>query len=514
MNKELTHKKSIAEKVIMGIAIILLCTSVCVQGGFFPICIALIGLLECVVCLFIKTGINLKHLCIMVLFSLWYLFCTIKSEFILEYAINALLPLTIVLFFIIVTSMDSALRKKLLMLFIKISVAVAGISIICCVYSIILHKTMERILFPFQYSNACGIYFAMLIILSKDIGNKFIQKGKFAFYAALILTQSVGAILLTIIVELVYGRSCKKFVVIVTGIILFILCFHSRIYQSAGTFIERLLQIRDGISCIAKNPIFGIGMGRWSELRNIYQSGFYEATLIHSSIIQIGVDSGIVGIALFTVCIARVLNKGLFNSKKYCICLGMFLIHSLMDCSMSFLGLDLLAALILSQSSESMKCQRIIQKKFVAPVAASVLLIFTFAEYGLLNIRNINNLFNRQAYEMVIHKYENNKLMQTSVNAKSDYAKSLYNTEQYDKTISVIDSFKYKTTDMLILRTWSSDYDFLIDALQKEKYNQKIYDEIREGANEDIQRKATEIFNQAVDEMSPLGKTLYNRMEK
>lgn len=514
MKRELTQQGCTSEKVAMGISMALLCIAVCVQGGFFPICIAFVGLLECIVCFFIKVRIDSKHLCVMLLFSLWYLFCAIKLEFILEYVINALLPLTIVLFFVVVTSMNSDLRKNLLILFIKISVAVAWIAIICCVYSIIIHKTMERIVFPFQYSNACGIYFAMLIILSKDINDKIIQKGKFIFYVALILTQSIGAITLTVIAELAYSRNWKKFVAIAIGIIIFILFFHSRIYQSAGTFIERLLQIHDGMFCISENPVFGIGMGKWRELRNFYQTGFYEASLIHSSIVQIGVDSGIIGTILFIACIIGGINKRLLTSKKYYICLAMFLAHSFIDCSMSFLGLDLLFVLILSQTAEAVKCQRTIKRVLTTPLTTIILLIFIFAEYGLLNVRNINNLSNIQEYNAVIHYYENDKLMQTSVNAKLDYAKSLYNLQKYDETTKVIDEFKYKTTDMLILRAWSSNYDFLFDVLQKEKYNQKIYDEIREGANADTQRKAADIYNQAVDEMSDLGKTLYNRMEK
>lgn len=499
--------------IILGIIWIFF-ISVMIQGGFFPVCIALVGIAECILCFFVKVQPNPKYLCPILVFSLWYLFCSIKTGVVIEYTANALLPFAVMIFFFILTSIEIDARKRVLIYVIKISIVLAIISIGLCVYSSISNRITERALFPFQYSNACGIYFSVMIILSKQSKDKFIHRCRYIFYIALLLTQSVGAIILTVMGEIAYDFKVKKICIMLLGIAVFVICFHSRIYQSIGTFTERLLQIQDGIICIIRNPILGIGMGKWGEMKNIYQSGFYEATLIHSGIIQIGVDSGIVGMVLFIICIINAINKNLLKSKKHCICMGMFLTHSLMDCTMSFLGLDILFILILSQCIENTDLQATQRKLITIPCIIIVLLTFMTAEYCLLKIRNINKLFNKQEYSTVISNYENDNILPFSIGSQLDYVKSLYNTEQHDKTINVIDNFQYKTTDMLILRAWNSNYDFLIDALQTEKYNQKIYDEIREGANEDIQKKAAGIFNQAVDEMSILGTKLYNRMEK
>lgn len=512
MDRKSIKRSIMKEWTVLYITAGIFFLSVCIQGGYFPACIVFIGLAECILYAAVKPRIKLGILCPMLIFSLWYVFCTVKAGIVLEYASKALLPTVAAMFYTIVISIDKRLKEKLLICVIKFSIGLAVASIIFCTASSISSGALERALFPFQYSNACGIYFAVLIILSKECNDKLIIRGKIVFYITLILAQSVGAIILAVAAELIYSRNKKKLIIIIAGITIFALCLYPRIYQSAGTFIERLLQIRDGLSCIAKNPVFGIGGGRWQELKNIYQSGFYEAVLIHSSIIQIGVDAGVAGILLFFWMICALIRKSLPLSKKHCICMGIFLVHSCMDISMSFLGLNLLMILILTQTTGDGKDRIYIGRVYVA-VALIALAAFGSSEYGLLQTKAIDKYFNNREYSKVIQKYEADSLLQSSVNARLSYLKALYNTHQYEKAAETIDRFDYKTTDMLILRAWCSSGSYLTEVLSKQKYNRQIYREIEEGDDTDLKYQANTILDEAINSMSDLGKILYNRME-
>lgn len=504
-------KERYADRFIIYTAIGLLCLCTCVQGGFFPICIAFAGLIECILIFTLKAKFNIKCICALV-FCLWYFFCAVRPGFILEYTANALLPLVSMLFFIILTSLDVKTRRKISVGFIKLSVIIAFISVICGVYTSLIHHKAERLTFPFQYSNACGIYFAVMIILSKQSGDKFIDKGRYIFYAALLMTQSIGAIILTAAAEFIYGTTRKKMLFMLICAALFAVLFHQRIYQSGGTFIERLLQIHDGAICILKNPVFGIGAMRWQKTGNLYKSGFYSSALIHSGIIQIGVDSGITGLLLFAAAIFSLLGKRIFSAKKELICIVIFLVHSCLDISMSFLGLDLLIMLTVSLSAP--KTDYTVGKLYYMPLVIILTAVFAAAEYGIIAVKSADRYFAGHDLEKVIDKYENNAFIRTSVNGRLDYLKALYASGRFDEAADAIDKFSYRTDDMLILKAWCSTDDILIDTLRLEKYNERVYNEIKEGASDDIKHIADGIFEQAVNDMSFWGTKLYKRTER
>ena len=491
----------------------IICMTVFLQGGFFPSIIAGCGVLMCIICLFdMQSKVNIKKISFPVIFSLWYVFCTVRTGFVLEYAAKAMLPMILVIFFIIVTSLSVDMRRQILTVIIKISILIACLSVIMCAVSSIKNTHIERALFPFQYSNACGIYFALLAVISKASDDGFIKKFRIIFYIALLLTQSVGAVVLTVIVELMCAKSKKRTVVIAVSVAAFTVVFHSRIYESMGTFIERLLQIHDGALCIADNPIFGIGAGKWSETRNFYQTGFYTATLIHSSITQIAVDSGVVGLILFIISVVGLWDRNLFKNKECATCVAMFLLHSMMDFTMSFLGLDLLIILVAAQGYDrgSYKC---INSKIRIPCISVILIAAVIFEYGLFSAKNIENLFKNENYSRVVQKYEQSRYIQHSPNAQLAYLKSLYNTGEHTKCAETIDGYTYKTTDMLILKSWCADNKVLLNTLYKQPYNEKIYDEIKEAGNEENKQAADLILKDAVNNMSRLGKMLYQRTE-
>ena len=101
-------------------------------------------------------------------------------------------------------------------------------SIIYCVTKSFDSKVLQRLSFPFDYSNACGIYFAVCFFIAKYSKSEFLNKAGFIFIPALVLTQSIGAVGVFIIAYLYVLIKEKKFIPI---IIFVILGYNSHIVQ-------------------------------------------------------------------------------------------------------------------------------------------------------------------------------------------------------------------------------------------------------------------------------------------
>lgn len=111
-----------------------------------------------------------------------------------------------------------------------------------------------------------------------------------------------------------------------------------RIGEGMQTFGERLCQMYDGMCIIARYPVFGIGAGNWAYEYPRFQTSQYVTTVVHSSIVQIGVDAGIpamaLAIALFVL--------GWKNRKadlRFDLAILLVFIHSIFDFSFQFFPL-------------------------------------------------------------------------------------------------------------------------------------------------------------------------------
>jgi hypothetical protein len=111
-----------------------------------------------------------------------------------------------------------------------------------------------------------------------------------------------------------------------------------------ATYIERLVQIADGLRVIAAHP-FGIGPGRWQFHAQEYQSAFYAATVLHSFPVSVGVSAGVPALAL-AICGAAYIFAKNTGEKKLRIALAMIMVHAVFDISLSFLSVALLACLL------------------------------------------------------------------------------------------------------------------------------------------------------------------------
>lgn len=117
---------------------------------------------------------------------------------------------------------------------------------------------------------------------------------------------------------------------------------------NASEFQGRLTYYIDALSMIRDYPWLGLGGGGWSSLQYDYQTALYSVSLVHNSILQVALDSGILGLLLFMMLVIYSAQQWfkaraqLINSSAYRLLwpslLGGLLIgvHSLFDVDLAF----------------------------------------------------------------------------------------------------------------------------------------------------------------------------------
>jgi len=133
--------------------------------------------------------------------------------------------------------------------------------------------------------------------------------------------------------------------------------------------LERVIHIADGAAVIARRPL-GIGPGNWQYRFYEFQSADYTASKIHSEVVAIGVDAGVVAVAALLLLVVFWLRKRRPDDKG--VCFIMILLHSLLDIPFSFLSIVIVGCLLYRATSPQqaeIKYRRCFQVALVIPLA-------------------------------------------------------------------------------------------------------------------------------------------------
>ncbi len=466
------------------------------QGSYFNsgILLATGALLLC--CIVKRLVFDVTHLPAL-LFCGWYIFSAFKGGFVLEYAITALLPLSAFLFYLVVTQ-TVADKQRFWTEFVKASAVVAVIALGVTLFHSLGTLQLQRATFPFGSANGAGIFYGVLLLMTAK------KKGalKYLFGAALVLTQSVGAILVTLFLLFLTDFKNKRNLVLFAVLIVLGVCLRDRVSESVYTFAERLLQAYDGGVCMAKHPLFGIGVGRWAILRPYYQSGVYTAKIIHSIPVQIGVSSGVPGLLLFGLAILQPMVDRFKKDRTRFWLAAALLLHSFLDVTFAYGGLAMLFAALLAKEEQPAKHRWVDSAVFV------LLLSFTAVlAVGTAQVQTLKHQVLAFSYPEAAAYYENRVLPRYANAGQMEYLKALYAQKRFDEALATMDKIEPKSDDIYLLTAWCGEESALLDGLKVQPYNEKLYDELSALDKE----AAEQLWNEGVERMSGLGKILYYR---
>ena len=293
----------------------------------------------------------------------------------------------------------------------------------------------RRLQSTFQYANTAGLFFAV----SAFVAHQHEKRKPYAFILemAMLLTQSVGAILVYIFGWIIVGitkRSKVDYIVyslvlalisttfvfglvyiigipqlgILPPIIIFLtwkkyqqyvikiippkfilwigagilpvigaVLIFTRGLRPIATYIERIIQSIDGISIILRYP-FGLGPGSWQFLFTTYQSAPYEVSKIHNEYVAMGVDAGFLIIIPTIILLIYWIKHQKWDYKS--ICVVMILLHGVMDIPFSFLIIVILLVILVVKTTPETRTMPIyVRFAFVIPLVLCALVFSTMA---------------------------------------------------------------------------------------------------------------------------------------
>ena len=275
----------------------------------------------------------------------------------------------------------------------------------------------------FQYADAAGIFLGIAAFLTRNDE----KSAPYAIFleTAMLLTQSVGAILVYIVCWAIYLLKAGKksdfptlfigfalsllsaaaiyAIVYMTGVPqlamvlpVAMIAFRKSIHKAAkavitfsgyrfiiwagcfagaaavislfavrglrpvATYLERLIQIADGLKAALSGPL-GIGPGAWQFSYRAYQSAPYNATIIHSAYAAAIAGAGLAIIVPIALSLVYWLKRQKWDAKS--VCVMMILLHAVMDITLSFASIVFILAMLLSETIKEGRPEKIRQAR-------------------------------------------------------------------------------------------------------------------------------------------------------
>lgn len=530
--------------------IFLLCVilgSILIQGGYFPTVILIVTILLSGVAIVIKKRAVGSCEIIAFVAALFYYVSSLANGYNSASLAQASLLGGCAMFLYLYNCLPEQEKSQLIDKLIIGSGVFAGLAILafCDVIDITGAVTSQRLQFTFQYANAAGSWFATIALLSQGRESPKVKSFLIPSLVALFLTRSVGALGMYVVVQLgrlwVYRNDrhlwrevlithilsaifaiafffLRSWLTLPVVALLYLVGFYLqqilsvayRIYlhwvclgcsvlgvvgillsrrmaSALFTFAERISQIVDGSRLIVSHPLFGVGAGNWTHLYPYYQSAQYTSTVVHSSIIQIGVDAGLPAIilaVLFVILALRQKGRPIAST----LAAALLLVHSLMDFTLQFFPICALLIALLFDVPSPIPTQK---KGLTGPIVTTLALCFCIFTTGLLYTELQSKQLVRDAqrglWNTILEEYERQKAMYgKNQAAESYYIYALYYTGDFEGVIEATQSLQMSDTAELLLCAQSlrqlGDQDaaceLLLSELERQMYRVVLYEQI------------------------------------
>ncbi len=126
----------------------------------------------------------------------------------------------------------------------------------------------------------------------------------------------------------------------------------ARVGLAERSVLERLTWARDGLAILQDHLLFGVGGGGWASLYFQYQQFEYWTSQVHNDIVQVALETGLIGVAAFSfflVAVVRALKiepEGVSDDRhlaaKALLAAGLAIIlHSAIDFNLSLMAIGL-----------------------------------------------------------------------------------------------------------------------------------------------------------------------------
>ena len=490
-----------------------------IQGGFYGICYLFIGILTLIIFPFIVKKLPPKKILFAgAAFCALYILSTVVNGYSFDSAVSFSRPIVCFVFLFIIYNTDKA---KLLKVILFSVCAIAFVSVVLYAAKVPGMASAGRLQGTFQYSNAAGICFAAAALMSNGVSDKKLKSTVFLFETALILTQSVGAVLCYIlgyifmfilskisrqkfnaasqIITLGISLACAAVIYMLTRyffvgaivITAMLYLFRIKLYDAVGkihigkiilylggiviviiatvavvmrsnalyTYAERLIQFSDSVNVIFHNSLSGIGAGNWQNVFAQWQSYPYGSAFMHSSIGQIGIDAGVLA-----VIVAGYMAYLFFRKKEasYIFIAGLMIAaHSLLDITLNFVFIDflLIAAYYLVDKDEPY----VIKYKSLSFSAyiPMCFLIYLFLGQLMINSAKTENEFERTE-QYVYSSYTNSYSL----------LNWCYDNQKYDKAANLsmpcetYASLQIKTAALVALEEYDAAFTMAVKAIE------------------------------------------------
>ena len=488
---------------------------VLMQGGFFPIASCVWGGIACALAAVVCLTKNRRKEPVPVISVLFFAFCltcfvsALVNGATLTTVAKAASWTGLVGITLIVGGFDDTQQTRMLTVFgwLGVAAAAAGIVVYGVPGLVALGVDTGRLQFTFQYANAAGIWYGastLFCLLSDDE-----RQAKLAYLsaAAMLLTQSGGALVsFALVVAVLAARmikagtfeklSCalmqacfalilfvplralqnpiglalavalavafylfqdriadatvranaRRASLVLAAVLLLALAvgailLRGRVAEAAGTLLERFSQMKDALALWATSPVLGIGPNNWQYLYPYHQTAAYYSSVVHSSYLQILLDAGLVGFALFVaalvVGVKGLAARGLAKRDRPFVPLyvvALILIHCLIDFDLYFASIAYLLVALLSLGRA--------RKARVNGIAAAIVSLLVCVP---LSVIGYTHAFSSAAliganevgeHEYCIRAFESSPVVSRDAAAQEEYLRALYELDAYESVVA------------------------------------------------------------------------------
>ena len=200
---------------------------------------------------------------------------------------------------------------------------------------------------------------------------------------------------------------------------------------------ERITMYKDSLKIFKKSIIFGNGYDSWRYMYNIYKSYNYTVNVMHSSIFDILINYGLLGISILSLLIYKTIKS--INNKNIDINILFSLLilftHSIIDFDMSFMLIKYYSFILLILLLNDINDKKY-ENKYINYIAFLITITFIIFNINYLYVNKYVDKVNEMNYEKKYKEYI--KLSKICpFNLKNNYYKLFYesNTVLNDLTI-------------------------------------------------------------------------------